>query len=71
MTEMAELEVLDWFIISSRFVLGSDNSREITVLECGLDDDDSDGSDAVSTPSDSQYSCQFASGGGVEYGDCT
>ena len=71
MTEISELEGLVLFIIASRFVSASENSREITVLECGLDDDDSDGSDAVSTPSDSQYSCQFASGGGVEYGDCT
>ena len=49
---MAELEGLVWFIIASMFVLASDNSREITILECGLDDYDSDGSDAVSTPSD-------------------
>ena len=33
-----------------KFVLASDNSREITILECGIDDDDSDGSDSVSTP---------------------
>ena len=52
MTEMAELEGSVWFIIASSFLLASENSRDITVLECGIDDDDSDVSDAVSTPSD-------------------
>ena len=40
-------------IIASGFVLASDNSREITVLQCGIDWDDSDGSDAVTNTSDS------------------
>ena len=52
-TEMSELEGLVWFIIALRFLLASDNSREITVLKCGIDCDDSAGSDAVSSPSDS------------------
>ena len=53
MTGMLELEGSVWFIIALSFVIASDNSREILVLEYGIDDDDSDGSDAVSTPSDS------------------
>ena len=50
MTEMAELEESVWFIIALRFVLASYSSREINVLECGIDFDDIDGSDRVSTP---------------------
>ena len=53
MTEMADFEGSVLFIIASRFVLASDSSIEINVLGCGIDDDDSDGSDAVSNLSDS------------------